>query len=718
MNDISTYNIKASSHIITLLGDELIGSNSLALFELVKNSYDADASKVSITFNNLLNGDGSIIIEDNGQGMLPEIVKNAWLVIGTDYKRKEIKVSSHKKRTSLGNKGVGRLAVHHLANSILLETQSEGTMFGSRLKINWNDLIKSNNFIDGLSVNVNNTANTRFRDGHGTKIVLSELREKRWTKAKICEMVDKLQNIKNPFSHTDDFIIEISSNESKVKEWIDSVKSPFDLITSSLFQFKFKLHKSKINDNCKFSWSYKFNPTNIPLIKTSLANQEKSDDFLPINYKDIISSLTEERKLLKNEDLNGIEYIEGEFYSYILDSKIINYTFGSGSIGRVKDFVSSNAGIKIFRDNMRVFNYGEPTDDWLGLDQQKMKRAASHFAKGQTTGAINLRLSDTSKTLLEKTNREGFIENDYFNNLTVIVQSIFNFFERLSISDREIIKAFSNNITLQKKIGFSESINELESKLKKKNLENEFAGVVKKVKHDYDNMRDVMLNSGMSGLNLTLIFHEVEREMGFINTDISKRYCNVENIKMRIKGLMDLLEKFTPLMKKNTTSRIKASAIIEHALSIHINRFSFHDIILSEPLKSGDTWDFEVMGSGGLLMGALSNIIDNAIYWVSRKKEEIGNNFQPAIRITTDLENFDGPAIVIADNGSGFQLPPEEVILPFRTLKPNGMGVGLYYVNLVMEMSGGKLLFINKEDANLPDAYSGACLALVFKSLK
>ena len=46
------------------------------------------------------------------------------------------------------------------------------------------------------------------------------------------------------------------------------------------------------------------------------------------------------------------------------------------------------------------------------------------------------------------------------------------------------------------------------------------------------------------------------------------------------------------------------------------------------------------------------------------------------------------------------------------------MGVGLYYVNLVMEMIGGKLLFINKEDANLPDSYCGACLALVFKSLK
>ena len=54
--EIRAYSVKASSHIITLLGDELIGSNSLALFDLVKNSYDADASFVRIHFENLLEG--------------------------------------------------------------------------------------------------------------------------------------------------------------------------------------------------------------------------------------------------------------------------------------------------------------------------------------------------------------------------------------------------------------------------------------------------------------------------------------------------------------------------------------------------------------------------------------------------------------------------------------------------------------------------------------
>lgn len=112
--------IRATSHIINLLGDELIGSDSLAIFELVKNSYDADATKVTIYFNDLDTPNRNIVIEDNGSGMTPNIIQNVWLTIGTDYKKKKAKVSPIFHRSSLGNKGVGRLAVHRLADEITL----------------------------------------------------------------------------------------------------------------------------------------------------------------------------------------------------------------------------------------------------------------------------------------------------------------------------------------------------------------------------------------------------------------------------------------------------------------------------------------------------------------------------------------------------------------------------------------------------------------------
>ena len=125
------YSIKASSYVINLLGEELIGSDSLALFELVKNSYDADSPDVIIYLNDILSKNGEIVIEDSGNGMTPEVIEKAWLTIGTDYKRKELKISPIYHRVSMGNKGVGRLAVHRLAHKIKVETQAREDFFGS-----------------------------------------------------------------------------------------------------------------------------------------------------------------------------------------------------------------------------------------------------------------------------------------------------------------------------------------------------------------------------------------------------------------------------------------------------------------------------------------------------------------------------------------------------------------------------------------------------------
>ena len=124
------YSIRASSYVINLLGEELIGSDSLALFELVKNSYDADSPDVIIYLNDILSKNGEIVIEDSGNGMTPEVIEKAWLTIGTDYKRKELKISPIYHRVSMGNKGVGRLAVHRLAHKIKVETQAREDFLG------------------------------------------------------------------------------------------------------------------------------------------------------------------------------------------------------------------------------------------------------------------------------------------------------------------------------------------------------------------------------------------------------------------------------------------------------------------------------------------------------------------------------------------------------------------------------------------------------------
>lgn len=710
------YSIKASSYIINLLGDELIGSDSLALFEIVKNSYDADSKIVVIHLNHILSSDGNIIVEDMGNGMTPDVIENAWLTIGTDYKRKELKQSPIFHRTSLGNKGVGRLAAYRLANKIKVETQPRDDMFGSMLTINWKSLVRGGSSIDDLAVDVEHGLTNLIPGGHGTRITLSDLKCHNWNASKVKALVSQLQGIQNPFSAKDNFKIEVKSDDPRVQEWIDSVTPSSEIVKNSLFKFEFSISQSnsKLEDFAFLDWSYSFNPTNFPVSTKIDENIKKGKQPLDIDAKEFIAydKDVKERFFLKNNLLDGIGKITGCFYAFSRDGKILDLIYGSGKRTLINSYLDQNGGVKIFRDNIRVYNYGEPNDDWLGINLSRATKMNAHFAKNQIIGAINLNLAETKDSLVEKTNREGFIENETFDILTRIVKAIYHHFERTSAADKEkLLKVIDKN-AVTRKIGFSESIRELEEKLKQKNLDGEFSALVGKVRKDYDNMREVMLSSGMNGLNLTIVFHEVEREMGFIRNDIMKKDCDIDNIRLRIKSLMDLIEKFMPILKQNRITPVKASKLASRAESIHWSRFKFHDVLFSNRFTDSNVSDFIVKGPSGLLLGALSNLIDNAIYW-SRERRIREANVKPAIMLTADTTHFDGPALVIADNGRGFQMEPDEMILPFRTLKPSGMGIGLYYVSLVMETIGGKLLFPNAKDLELPEVYDGACVALV-----
>ena len=78
-----------------------------------------------------------------------------------------------------------------------------------------------------------------------------------------------------------------------------------------------------------------------------------------------------------------------------------------------------------------------------------------------------------------------------------------------------------------------------------------------------------------------------------------------------------------------------------------------------------------------------------------------------------------GPAIVVADNGTGFQGDdPENLVRPFFTRKPEGMGLGLYYANLAMELNGGCLVFPQHREVEIPDEFDGASVALIFTELR
>ena len=116
-------NLRPKARILRTLGAELISSDKVALVELVKNAYDADASVVCVEFNGpLVAGQGAITVWDDGHAMDEATLESAWLDIGTNIKRQRTR--SVGGRRVLGEKGIGRLAASRLGQRLELVTRT------------------------------------------------------------------------------------------------------------------------------------------------------------------------------------------------------------------------------------------------------------------------------------------------------------------------------------------------------------------------------------------------------------------------------------------------------------------------------------------------------------------------------------------------------------------------------------------------------------------
>src|SRR5260370_32546310 len=111
---------KISSRTARMLGRQNVSNQYVAVIELIKNAYDADAPYAVITFEKAGTSEGKIIIEDNGSGMDEDALINRWLMIGTDYKEREPISKGGRVRT--GAKGIGRFALDRLGSTGVLGT--------------------------------------------------------------------------------------------------------------------------------------------------------------------------------------------------------------------------------------------------------------------------------------------------------------------------------------------------------------------------------------------------------------------------------------------------------------------------------------------------------------------------------------------------------------------------------------------------------------------
>lgn len=712
MSNITTTSFRANAHLLKLLGDQLIGDDRLAVFELVKNAYDADATIVNVELNLNANVPYLSVWDTDGHGMNKDTILNKWMEIGTESKRNNNWVKSPKfKRLPLGEKGVGRLAVHKLGSIMQMNTRKKGCP-EVKITIDWPQLIDEATYIEDTKVFVEELLEPEFfpNNSTGTRIVVSNLNKKHWTRGDVRRLKRLLSSLTSPFQTASDFEVNLTV-PGREKDYHDLLDAS-EILNNSLWKYEFE-----INDDGQFSYKYTFTP---PSVYSSLKieNKEESDirlELFPPSKEEKLSRSSKNRDdlLLSKKDLKNIGPIKGCFYVFSREKDILN---AQGAYQTIRTYLDEHAGIRVYRDGIRVFNYGEQNDDWLGLNAMRVNNPSKRIAVNLVIGNIELNLAD-SRGLQEKTNREGFDENDNFVRFRLLSFSIMEHLHLLHLASRKALneaKKGKQAKNKKPKHKFDENIKELKEGLIKNKLNKEFGGRLQQIEDDYKQMREVTLSS-VTGVNLSVIFHEVERGIEQLNSDIQKS-VDYDTLSKRSSHLAKLLEGFAPLLRKNGQKKFPAKALIEGAINFSEHRFKHHNVLVSCPLQTGEALDFKVKGPSNLLLATLNNIIDNSIHWTGLKAEKENSNYKPAIQITTLTDFFrEGPAIIIRDNGPGFNISPDEAIQPFNTTRPGGMGVGLYYVEQVMESIGGKLIITDSNELDLPPGYDGAAVALVFK---
>lgn len=139
------------------------------------------------------------------------------------------------------------------------------------------------------------------------------------------------------------------------------------------------------------------------------------------------------------------------------------------------------------------------------------------------------------------------------------------------------------------------------------------------------------------------------------------------------------------------------STIVSAVIDNNKFRFADHRIKIYSNRKKVD---FEAKLSQTESIGALTNLIDNSIYWVSQSRQDDRKIY---VYITDEIDNY--ISIIVCDNGCGFKIPPEQALRPFITGKPlnTGMGLGLHIAHEVMQAMKGKLLILDANEIDLPD---------------
>lgn len=404
---------KVSSALKDLVGKDLITNDNVAIFELVKNSYDAYATKVEIKFS-----DNEIIIADNGKGMSFNDLKNKWLFLGYSAKKDgtedaeyEIKQKSYRdkiKRHYAGAKGIGRFSCDRLGKQLTLTTKSEYSQTIETIKVDWTDfeIDQKKEFAHiGIEHISQDKIDSIFplNSNTGTILKISDLNDEKlpWNRKRLLDLKRSLEKLINPLSETNDFVIEIICDrevdeDQRIK---DSNGHERDIVNGIL--------KNSISKILK--------------LKTTQIDVQLDKNYIYTTLSDRGIDIYKIRE--NNTEYTKLEDVKINLY-FLNRSAKNNFT-------RLMGIEPVNYGsIFLFRNGFRIMPFGNTGDDSWGLDYRAQQGHSRYLGSRDLFGRVDV-LTDDINEFKEVSSRDGgLIETNTSKQLFALFETAHRRLER------------------------------------------------------------------------------------------------------------------------------------------------------------------------------------------------------------------------------------------------------------------------------------------------
>jgi C4-dicarboxylate-specific signal transduction histidine kinase len=422
------------THLLRELGTLLVGRDSTALVELIKNAYDADARIVTIHGESLANH-GLISVRDDGHGMTYENFSESFLRIAGRSKEGGDRRSPRYRRKYTGAKGIGRLAAHKLGERLALESTPDNTVLGRPAEangvaanINWVEIEASEKSIDETKL-VQATRTPPVPGESGTELTISRLHSD-WSTRQLNE-----------------FLAEVRSTRPDEVMWGTLPKTVFEepllLPTLDIADSDSEDPGFTVELSGEFAGSESQWPTLLAHIAWIIEVDARDEEV--VSYRITPSrSLKKQHPGAEQRDFTWRRAQPGPRFA----ARVL--VRGTDSFPRaLKDllttFANAASGIRLYSEGFRVLPYGTSRNDWLGIDraysareelglgadfdrelpsadnrETKVQEKTYRLSNRSYFGAVFLH-DESSANLQMVVNREGFLPNDDFDQIVDIM---------------------------------------------------------------------------------------------------------------------------------------------------------------------------------------------------------------------------------------------------------------------------------------------------------